>query len=112
MTLAVTRSEEMAAFYNQVFVAGLERIESGSLTLFRGTLAGIPLLLCPAEIAGIDAKQNRLQLRFEVEDLQSVLRAAVENGGELLGEPDDGDGEVRAAVRDPDGNSIEFVQRG
>lgn len=109
ITLASTHTAAMVAFYNSVFDASLVPIAAHGSTLYRGSLAGIALLLCPNEIAGVQAEQNRHQLRFRVSDLAQVLERVQAAGGTV--DADQGDTQTaRAAVRDPDGNTLEFVQ--
>jgi catechol 2,3-dioxygenase-like lactoylglutathione lyase family enzyme len=79
-------------------------------TLYQGQLAGISLLLCPNEIARAQAEQNRHQLRLTVKDIAATMRLALANGATLLNEISDHEGAKIASVRDPDGNSIEFMQ--
>jgi catechol 2,3-dioxygenase-like lactoylglutathione lyase family enzyme len=79
-------------------------------TLYQGKLGGISLLLCPNEIARAEAKQNRHQWRFAVNDVAETMRLALANGATLLNEVSVHEGAKIASVRDPDGNSIEFVQ--
>jgi len=77
-------------------------------TLYRGVLAGIPLLLCPNEIAGVEAEQSRHQLALRVADLSSLLQH-VETMGGVIDTPAP-DSLTRAVLRDPDGNTIEVIQ--
>jgi predicted enzyme related to lactoylglutathione lyase len=62
------------------------------------------------EIARAKAGQNRHQLRFTVKDVAATLRNALANGGTLLNDTTEQAGAKIASVRDPDGNSIEFIQ--
>lgn len=109
MTLATTHTAAMVAFYNSVFDANLVPVAAYGSTLYKGALAGIALLFCPNEIAGVQAEQNRHQLRFTVPDLEQVL-ASVRAAGGSVDADQSGDQTGRAVVRDPDGNTIEFVQ--
>lgn len=109
ITLATTHTAAMVTFYNRVFEANLVPVSAYSSTLHRGSLAGIELLLCPNEIAGVQAEQNRHQLRFRVPNLAQVL-ARVQAAGGTIDVDQSGDQTARAAVRDPDGNTLEFVQ--
>jgi predicted enzyme related to lactoylglutathione lyase len=110
VTLAVTNMPAMKKFYDTVFGASLQALPMYETTLYQGKLGGISLLLCPNEIARAKAEQNRHQLRFTVKDIAATMRSALANGAILLNEISDHDGAKIASVRDPDGNSIEFVQ--
>ena len=78
--------------------------------LYQGKIGNLSLLLCPNEIARADARQNRHQLRFTVADAGATLRMALNAGATLLNDVADHGGDKIASIRDPDGNSIEFIQ--
>jgi catechol 2,3-dioxygenase-like lactoylglutathione lyase family enzyme len=48
------------------------------------------------------------QLGFTVADVQGVVALALQCGGQLEGHIIQRDGKIQAAVRDPDGNTIEL----
>jgi catechol 2,3-dioxygenase-like lactoylglutathione lyase family enzyme len=110
ITLATTNMPAMKKFYDTLFGANLQAQAMFGTTLYQGKLGGISLLLCPNEIARAEAKQNRHQLRFAVNDVAETMRLALANGATLLNEVSVHEGAKIASVRDPDGNSIEFVQ--
>jgi predicted enzyme related to lactoylglutathione lyase len=108
MTLATTHIPEMVRFYNAVFGTELQAKEAFGTTLYTGTLAGIPLLLCPNEIAGVQAEQSRHQLAFKVDDLSALLQNVEAAGG--TAEIPASDSRTTAILKDPDGNTIEVTQ--
>jgi predicted enzyme related to lactoylglutathione lyase len=108
MTLATTRTPEMVKFYNTLLGTQLQPTEAFGTTLYHGTLAGIPLVICPNEIAGVEAEQSRHQLVFRVGDLPSLLQNVESAGGTI--ETPVSDLSTRAILRDPDGNTIEVIQ--
>ena len=108
MTLATTRMPEMVRFYDALFDTELQATEAYGTTLYRGTLAGVPLLLCPNEIAGVEAEQSRHQLAFRVGDLSAFLQL-VETAGGVIETPIT-DSMASAVLRDPDRNTIEITQ--
>jgi predicted enzyme related to lactoylglutathione lyase len=112
ITFAVNDVKKMVAFYNTVFDAGLKTFPAfDNFEFASGKLGGLDLLMCPNEIARVDAQQNRHQFRFAVEDLARVIAAVREAGGESLGDIQmEGDAKLWSA-RDPEGNTIEFIQR-
>lgn len=112
MTLATNNMPAMTNFYDAVFNAELQTQARFGTTLYEGRLGDLRLVLCPNEIAGVKAEQNRHQLRFGVKDIAATMRLALANGATLLNEVVEQDGVQLAAVRDPDGNSIEFMQAG
>ena len=106
----------MIRFYNAVFEADLTPFtpapfrENDAIVFYRGHLAGINLLLCPNEVAGVEAHTNRQQFNFAVADVFEVMRIALQSGGSQIDGPQIVEGVITASVRDPDGNSIEFIQ--
>jgi len=108
MTLATTRTSEMVKFYDTLFGTHLQATEAHSTTLYHGTLAGIPLVICPNEIAGVEAEQSRHQLAFRVVDLSGLLQNVKSAGGII--ETQATDFLTRALLRDRDGNTIEVIQ--
>lgn len=108
MTLATTRTPEMVKFYDTLFGTQLQANEVYGTTLYRGALAGIPLVICPNEIAGVEAEQSRHQLALRVADLSSLLQN-VESAGGIIETPIT-DSLTSAILRDPDGNTIEVIQ--
>ena len=108
MTLATSRTPEMVKFYDILFGTNLQAMEAYGTTLYHGTLAGIPLVICPNEVAGVEAEQSRHQLAFQVDDLPALLQN-VENAGGAIQTPVS-DSSTRAILKDPDGNTIEVIQ--
>ena len=103
LTLAATNVEAMTAFYDAVFACGLEPVSAYGSTLYRGQLHGVPLLLCPNSIAGVEAAQNRHQFAYDVDDIETVKAVALGAGATLVCEDDSS-----VTVADPDGNTIVF----
>lgn len=110
ITVATLNMKAMVKFYEKVFDASLQAKSAYGTTLYEGSLANLNLLLCPNEVAKVQAEQNRHQLRFIVTDVEETLRRAWDAGGSLEGDIVEDAGEKVAAVRDPDGNTIEFRQ--
>ena len=111
VTLAATNMPAMTRFYNAVFGAGLRETAIGGVAMQSGTLAGLELLLCPNEVAKVDAALNRHMLRIVVDALDPVIVRVRENGGSVDAPPTVSDGIRLLAVRDPDGNTIELAER-
>ena len=109
MTLATTRTVEMVKFYDTLFGTGLKPTEAYGTTLYNGNLAGIPLTICPNEIAGVQPEQSRHQLAFSVADLMAIL-SRVEPAGGNIETPLTDDPPTQAILRDPDGNTIQLLQ--
>jgi predicted enzyme related to lactoylglutathione lyase len=108
ITLAVTHLPEMIAFYDAVFHANLRQI--GDSPLYKGSFAGQELIVCPNDLAGVEAKQNRHQFRIAVPNLPALQQLVADSGGQVINHGKDADGKSLIGVRDPDGNTYEFVQ--
>lgn len=111
VVIAVSDLGRMETFYVGVFDAKLRDVDLGGAKLKAGTLGGMEFILCPKEVAGVKADQNTIQLRFVVEDIASAVEAATMAGGQIIDEIRSAEGAKTASVRDPDGNSIELIQR-
>jgi predicted enzyme related to lactoylglutathione lyase len=111
ITLAATDLQAMKTFYEQVFQAGFEVQQTPAGAFYHGQIAGLALTLVPNSIAQVRAEQNRLQLSFLVADLEATLSKAELAGGERHGEMIAGPQGKQAAMLDPDGNTIEFLQQ-
>jgi len=111
LTIAVTNMDKMVLFYNAVFDANLKpTVNIGDSQFYGGTLAGMQLILCPNDIAGVVAEQNRQQFRFQVDNLDTVMKSGQANHGTVINPIDEYKGAKVASLADPDGNTIEFVQ--
>jgi predicted enzyme related to lactoylglutathione lyase len=108
ITLATTRTPEMVKFYDAIFGTQLQAVVSYGTTLYHGTLAGIPLVICPNEIAGVEAKQSRHQLTLRVAHLSGLLQIVEIAGGGV--HTSVAESVVSAILRDPDDNTIEVIQ--
>lgn len=111
ITIATTNTDEMVAFYNSVFHANLREVHAHGTITFVGRIAGIDLVLCPESALGVQATQNRQQFKFMISNIVPLSERIADAGGLLessTAHPHDGSRWI--AVRDPDGNFIEFEQ--
>jgi predicted enzyme related to lactoylglutathione lyase len=111
ITVAVNKLNQMVGFYNNVFAAGLKPFEAYGMHLYEGKLAGIKLVFCPNDAAGVRAEQNRHQFSFVVPDLEETIKAVRNSGGQQLDKVLEKEDEKVVAVLDPDSNTIELVQK-
>ena len=109
-TLASDDVDRAQAFYSAVFSSEFTPVELGGETLYRGSLAGLGMVICPAAMADVVANRSRHQLRFEVEDVAGMLDLTGVAGGRVHTPLTDAGGRPYAVVCDPDNNTIEFVQ--
>lgn len=106
MTIAITKMDEMLAFYSAVFQISFEEKDMFNTNLYAGKWGNLNLLFCPANIAKNTATQNRHQFDIVVSDLAIIVDLVSKNGGELMGEIAEGDNELSVGIYDPDRNSI------
>lgn len=110
VTIAVRDMAGMVAFYGAVLGVSFEERELAGHALQAATAGGVEFLLCPAELAGVAADVNTVQLRLLVEDVAAAYGAGLMAGGESLAEPELREGRPSAALRDLDGNSLELTE--
>lgn len=106
VTIATLDMPSMVDFYNAVFDAHLAPYSAFASTLYKGSIGPLEVLLCPNDIAGVDARQNRKQLTFSVQNLAAVEARVKSVGGRIVNRSDDG---TILGVSDPDGNTLEFI---
>ncbi len=110
LTLATTQMDAMRAFYAQVFQIQFEEVTMSGRSLYSGDWGGLKLLLCPADLAGIQADQNRHQFDIVVFDLSKTIEQALLHGGMQLGEITEDEKAWSVGMYDPDKNSLVFKQ--
>ncbi|HJU64525.1 MAG TPA: VOC family protein [Gemmatimonadaceae bacterium] len=104
----VHRMPAMLAFYSEAFGFRFREVDTGGLRSQFGKLEGITLKLVPIRDA-VDFENFAVhQLGFEVPDVDAVIALAVKHGGRVQNAPVRRDGKIHAAVRDPDGNTLEL----
>ncbi len=110
ITIATRNHEEMKNFYANSFHIHFAELDCGTFTMYQGDLNGIEILLCPCSIAGIDAKENNLQLRFVVQRIEETVQECLNNGGKVIQEISEDSGRFTSGMQDPDGNCMEITQ--
>lgn len=110
VTLAVTNTEKMVVFYENVYKCSFSEFDVNGTILYSGTLAGIKLLLCPNTLADVKAEQSRHQFELIVSDADQLVRAALASGGKLQGKIEITGNRKTATIIDPDGNTTVFIQ--
>lgn len=109
VALRVHHMSAMLAFYREAFGVEFREVDTGGgLTSRFGELGGVTLKLVPirdrADFDGFPVHQ----LGIEVPNMESVLGAPRKHGGRVHQQPRVRDGRLHAAVRDPDGNTVEL----
>ena len=107
----VHHMEAMSAFYAEAFGIEWEEVETFGVSSRFGDLGSVTLKLVP--LRGQDDFEGfpDLQLGFEVHDIERVIAIAEAHGGRREGDRIEEGDLFHAAVRDPDGNTIELYQR-
>jgi catechol 2,3-dioxygenase-like lactoylglutathione lyase family enzyme len=111
ITIAVDSMERMVAFYSTVLGIEFSERELFERKLYGGRFGDIELLFCPKDLAGVEANVNTIQVRFIVSDLNAAFAQGVNHGGVTISKPEMMNGQRHAALRDPDGNSLELKER-
>jgi len=104
----VHNMEAMIAFYSEAFQIRFREVDTFGIHSQFGEINGITLKFVPirddADFAGYPVQQPG----FTVSDVEAVIALALQHGGRKAGEIIQSSGRIQAAVRDPDGNTIEL----
>ncbi len=111
LTIAVTNMEQMVNFYAKVFKIGISEKQVYGNTLYSGEWGGLKLQLCPAQLAGIEATQNRHQLDVVVDDLDKTLVLVTVHGGSIMQDIQETETSRTVGIYDPDQNSIVLIEK-
>ena len=111
ITIAATDIEKMVEFYNSVFGARLEGFEAMGSKFYSGSIAGIYTMMCPNSIAGVSAEQNRHQFDYITDDIDEVVNNALGSHGSLKENISVSEKEKFVTIIDPDGNTLNFIQK-
>jgi catechol 2,3-dioxygenase-like lactoylglutathione lyase family enzyme len=102
------RQAEMIAFYTEAFGATFRTVQTGPIESAFGEIDALTLKLVPIRDS-VDFNGFPVhQLGFEVPDIQHVIAIARRHGGKLQDAPVRTGDRLQAAIRDPDGNTIEL----
>ncbi len=108
IALRVANMDAMLAFYSEAFQVQFQEVDTYGIQSQFGDVDGVTLKFVPirddADFKGYPVHQPG----FVVPDVEAVVALAVKHGGRQEGQTLQADGRVQAAVRDPDGNTIEL----
>jgi predicted enzyme related to lactoylglutathione lyase len=110
VALRVHHMARMEAFFTDAFGVQFRTVETGPFASRFGTLGSIVLKLVPIRDADDFVGFPVHQLGVDVRDIDHVVRAAVRHGGRLEDSVATHGDSLVAAIRDPDGNTIELRQ--
>jgi catechol 2,3-dioxygenase-like lactoylglutathione lyase family enzyme len=100
--------DAMLAFYSEAFHVQFREVDTYGIRSQFGDVDGITLKFVPIRDA-VDFKGYPIhQPGFVVPDVEAVIALAIQHGGRQEGQTIRVDGKVQAAIRDPDGNTIEL----
>jgi catechol 2,3-dioxygenase-like lactoylglutathione lyase family enzyme len=104
--------DAMLAFYSEAFDVQFQEVDTYGIHSQFGDLDGITLKFVPIRESD-DFKSFPIhQPGLVVSDVEAVIAIALKHGGRQEGQILRADGRVQAAVRDPDGNTIELYSEG
>ena len=108
IAIRVSNVEAMMAFYSEAFQVQFREVGTYGIRSQFGELNGITLKFVPirddADFQGYPVHQPG----FTVPDVEAVIALAIKHGGRQEGRTMLVDGQIQAAIRDPDGNTIEL----
>jgi catechol 2,3-dioxygenase-like lactoylglutathione lyase family enzyme len=109
--MRVHNMEAMLAFYSQAFGIQFHEVVTGPFKSQFGEMGDLLLKFVPIR-DGVDFDGFAVhQLGFTVSDIEGVVALAIQHGGRQEGEVSVKDDGLHAAVRDPDGNTIELYSQ-
>jgi len=98
----------MVNFYSEAFQIQFREVDTFGILSQFGEINGITLKFVPIRDSEDFDEYPVHQPGFVVSDVEAVLAMALRHGGRQEGEIIRTDGRIQAAVRDPDGNTIEL----
>lgn len=108
IALRVHNMEAMLNFYSEAFQVQFREVDTYGIRSQFGEMNGITLKFVPiredTDFKGFPVHQPG----FVVADVEVVVALAIKHGGRQEGQIIRGNGQLQAAVRDPDGNTIEL----
>lgn len=111
VALRVKNMKQMVAFYTEAFGANFRGVDTYGLASQFGDVGGVSLKLVPIrEKADFDEFPVH-QLGFNVSDVDKAISLAIKHGGRQEGQISRQEERVHAAIRDPDGNTIELYEQ-
>lgn len=112
VAMRVANMEAMLEFYSQAFGVKFQKVDTYGIPSQFGELDGITLKFVPIRDEADFKNYPVHQLGFVVADVEAVIALALQHGGREEGNVIKKEGNTQAAVRDPDGNTIELYSEG
>jgi catechol 2,3-dioxygenase-like lactoylglutathione lyase family enzyme len=111
VAMRVHNMESMLAFYTEAFGIQFREMATGPFTSQFGEVDDLTLKFVPIRDAADFEGFAIHQLGFSVPNVENVIALAIQHGGRQEGEIISKDNGKHAAVRDPDGNTIELYSQ-
>jgi len=109
--MRVHNMDAMLAFYSQAFGIRFHEVVTGPFKSQFGEMGDLMLKIVPIR-DGVDFDGFAVhQLGFTVSEIGSVIALAIQHGGRQEGEVSSKENGLHAAVRDPDGNTVELYSQ-
>ncbi len=110
LAIRVANMNSMVAFYAEAFQIQFQEVDTYGIRSQFGEINGLTLKFVPirdeADFKGYPVHQPG----FVVPNVKSVIEIAQKHGGRQEGHIIQAGGKIQAALRDPDGNTIELYQ--
>jgi catechol 2,3-dioxygenase-like lactoylglutathione lyase family enzyme len=106
--MRIANMEAMLDFYSQAFGVKFREVNTFGILSQFGEVDGITLKFVPIRDEADFKNYPVHQLGFVVPDVEAVIALALQHGGREEGTLIRREGRIEAAVRDPDGNTIEL----
>jgi predicted enzyme related to lactoylglutathione lyase len=110
ITVACSNISAMTEFYSSVFNVKFQGHDFG-FKVYSAKICDIYFLFCPNDVAGVKAEQNRHQFDYITDEIEKVIERALSTGGAIHSELLKEGNESTVTLLDPDGNTINFIQR-
>jgi|SRR5688500_3859054 predicted enzyme related to lactoylglutathione lyase len=108
LAIRVYNMDAMVAFYSEAFQIQFREVDTYGIRSKFGDLDGITLKFVPIrdndDFKGFPVHQPG----FKVANVEAVVALALQHGGKQEGKIIQSEGKIQAAIRDPDGNTIEL----
>lgn len=108
VAIRVADVDAMLAFYSEAFQVQFREVDTYGIRSHFGEVAGITLKFVPIRDSSDFKGYPVHQLGFTVTDVEAVINLAIQHGGRQEGRTVQVQGKTQAAIRDPDGNTIEL----
>ena len=108
IAIRVYNTDAMVSFYSRAFGVQFREVDTYGIRSQFGEVGDITLKFVPIRDSDDFKGFPVHQPGFVVPDVEAVVTLALEHGGRQEGQIIRRDGQVQAAVRDPDGNTIEL----